>query len=193
MSKFSKGDKVALLSSWDNKGAVRIRRAVVHSCGKQVMRLQDEAGKMFKVAFRPEHNVMVKFNGIRVIADADNAALESEALADGARVIALNIAYCNERIASAHPAYNMEAIERNQPFPIDLSPGSNERPRQWFVLTRNSSRSAFNGYRETWSDFSLIACRVCGAHWRTKSTFVSKLSNSEYFPERHEPRVEPIS
>lgn len=76
--------------------------------------------------------------------------------------------------------------------PAVVPKGANERPRQWFVLTRNSSRSAFNGYQERWSDYSYICCRVCGAHWRTKMN-VGEFESSEYFPNRHEPRVEPIS
>lgn len=79
--------------------------------------------------------------------------------------------------------------ERSRPFADELAPGSNERQRQWVVLTRHESRSAFNGYRKEWSDYSLIACRVCGSQWRTKAAFVCRLSNSEYFPKRREPQV----
>ncbi len=75
--------------------------------------------------------------------------------------------------------------------PATVPPGANERPRQWFVLTRNSSRSAFNGYHEAWSDYSNICCRVCGAHWRTKAD-VGDYADSEFFPEKSEPKVEPI-
>jgi hypothetical protein len=81
--------------------------------------------------------------------------------------------------------------ERARPFARDLSPGSNDRPRQWFVLRRNESCSAFNGYRSEWSDFSSVVCRVCGAHWRTKASFPDHLQNSDYFPQHAEPRVEP--
>lgn len=79
--------------------------------------------------------------------------------------------------------------ERKRPFSCDLATGSNDRPRQWFVLQRNESRSAFNGYRSEWSDYSYICCRVCGAHWRTKSKVVSKLENSDHWPGRVEPQV----
>lgn len=81
--------------------------------------------------------------------------------------------------------------ERRRLFAHELPPGSNERPRQWFVLgARNQSCSAFNGYRPRWSPTSLVACRVCGACWRTRID-VSGLLVSNYFPERSEPRVEP--
>lgn len=99
MTKFAKGAKVAFLSSWDNKGTITIRRATVHSCGKKVMRLQDEQAVMFGAAFQPEHNAMTAFNGIHVIADADDATLIAAALADGARVIELVTANANDRIA----------------------------------------------------------------------------------------------
>lgn len=82
--------------------------------------------------------------------------------------------------------------ERKRPTKSQLSPGSNERPRQWFVLQRNYSQSAFNGYSREWSAYSYICCRVCGAHWRTKSSIVGSLENSEFFPGRVEPKVEPI-
>lgn len=100
MAKFTKGDAVAMLASWDNKGTVRIRRGVVHSAGKQLMRIQDATtGEMFKAAYRPEHNVMRQFNGIRIIADSDNATLEAEALADGARVNDMWVEEGKRRIA----------------------------------------------------------------------------------------------
>lgn len=79
--------------------------------------------------------------------------------------------------------------ERARPLPTCLAEGSNERPRQWFVLVRNESRSAFNGYAACWSDYSLIHCRVCGASWRTRGAFVGGLDNCEFFPERNPPQV----
>lgn len=99
MTKFRKGDKVAVLSSWDNKGTVMIRRGIVHSAGNKVMRLQDDDGKTFKCAFRPENNTMDKFNGLRVIVDADDATLQAEAMADGERVNTLWIEEGKRRIA----------------------------------------------------------------------------------------------
>lgn len=83
--------------------------------------------------------------------------------------------------------------ERNRPLKADLPNGSNERPRQWFVFRRNYSRSAFNGYRAVWSDFSDLSCRVCGAHWRSRASYVAKLDNCEFWPRERAPKVEPIS
>ena len=84
--------------------------------------------------------------------------------------------------------------ERKRPLRSDLPAGSNQRPRQWFVLKRNYSISAFNGGRREWSASSWICCRVCGAHWSTQSqTTVDNLDDSEFFPGGHEPKVEPWS
>jgi len=82
--------------------------------------------------------------------------------------------------------------ERHQPLPGTLLPGSNDRRRQWVVLIRNESRSAFNGHRPRWSAMSLIACRVCGAQWRTKSRIVDSLPGCPEWPERHPDRADPI-
>lgn len=45
----------------------------------------------------------------------------------------------------------------------------------WFVSRRNYHRSAFSGYRETWSAYSSVKCEACGAIWRTKAAYVSTL------------------
>lgn len=45
----------------------------------------------------------------------------------------------------------------------------------WFVSRRNYHRSAFNGYRETWSDYSSVECAACGSGWRTKAAYVASL------------------
>lgn len=82
--------------------------------------------------------------------------------------------------------------ERSRPFATDLRPGSNERPRQWFVLRRNESRSAFNGYRLQWSAFSTVECRVCGGWWKTKAKWVGLLGDCEFFPQSRAPWVEPF-
>jgi hypothetical protein len=87
---FRKLDRVAVLSNWDSKGGVRIRRAVVHSCGAKVMRLQDDAGEMFKVAFTPGEATTGR-NISGVVADADNATLEALAIEVGAHTIASGI------------------------------------------------------------------------------------------------------
>lgn len=96
---FKKNDKVAVLSSWNNKGTVRIRRGTVHSCGRKVMRIEYASGAMAKVAFNPESNVMGAFNGVHIVADASDAELTAIALADGASVIEQNIARIDRTVA----------------------------------------------------------------------------------------------
>lgn len=89
---FKKNDQVAVLSSWDNKGAVRIRRGRVHSCGAKVLRIEwASTGELAKVAFDPKSNVMGRFNGRHIVPDADDATLIAIALSDGASVLAQNI------------------------------------------------------------------------------------------------------
>lgn len=45
----------------------------------------------------------------------------------------------------------------------------------WAVMVRNANYSAFNGYHYTPSDYSLVRCGTCGAHWRTKAGYVATL------------------
>lgn len=45
------------------------------------------------------------------------------------------------------------------------------------VIQRRCNYSAFNGYRRTPSDFSLIKCYKCGALFRTKAKYVTYLSD----------------
>jgi hypothetical protein len=47
--------------------------------------------------------------------------------------------------------------------------------RSWGILERNEARSAFNGYRSVYSDYSLVHCRKCQAVWRTKANYVHDL------------------
>ena len=83
--------------------------------------------------------------------------------------------------------------ERRRPLKIDIPAGSNDRPRQWFVLRRNESRSAFNGYRAEWSKNSLVSCRVCGAQWSTASKVVAQLDDCEFWPASIAPKAEPFN
>lgn len=97
---FKKNDQIAVLSSWDNKGAVRIRRGRVHSCGAKVLRIEwASTGELAKVAFDPQSNEMGSFNGRHIVPDADDATLIAMALSDGASVIAQNIKIKNSAIA----------------------------------------------------------------------------------------------
>jgi predicted Zn-ribbon and HTH transcriptional regulator len=43
------------------------------------------------------------------------------------------------------------------------------------VQQRNCNFSAFNGYHQTWSRYSLVRCRDCGWPWRTKAKGVDAL------------------
>lgn len=43
--------------------------------------------------------------------------------------------------------------------------------RSWYVVHRNVSYSAFNGYKAAWSDYCLIVCARCSATWRTKANY----------------------
>lgn len=80
MTKFKKGDHVAEVRTWDRKGTAFVRRAVVHSCGPKVLRLQDAAtGEMFKVALQPGADY--------VVADAPDAELLAYARMIAARFV----------------------------------------------------------------------------------------------------------
>lgn len=50
--------------------------------------------------------------------------------------------------------------------------------RRWWVLQRNCNHSAFNGYHRTYSDYSQVMCRVCGATWRTKADYVASVDDA---------------
>jgi hypothetical protein len=45
----------------------------------------------------------------------------------------------------------------------------------WRIVHYRCNYSAFNGYRCTASDYSLITCEDCGAMWRTKAAYVNEL------------------
>lgn len=85
-----------------------------------------------------------------------------------------------------------QCSERDRPLFGDLPAGSNERPRQWFVWTRNSRHYRASGpLGSCWSDYSNVHCNVCGGYWRTRAAYVSKLEDCPYFPTSHPPRAEP--
>ena len=64
MSKaFTKGQKVTHLASWDSKGTVTYRDAIVHSCGTKQMVLTDEAtGQEMGRRFSPEMGSLERVN-----------------------------------------------------------------------------------------------------------------------------------
>jgi len=62
-------------------------------------------------------------------------------------------------------SFGCHCVERAKPV----------KERQWLVWTYKSHHSAFNGYRWTSSDYSLVQCTHCGAFGRTKAAYVSQL------------------
>lgn len=68
--------------------------------------------------------------------------------------------------------------------------------RRWVVLQRNSRCSAFDGYRQMFSDYSAVQCHICGTVWRTKADFVLKLPNGKNLydlPEDQRPKADDIA
>lgn len=51
----------------------------------------------------------------------------------------------------------------------------NRPGRLWRVVQRHSNHSAFSGNRYTPSDYSALRCLRCGASWRTKAHYVTRL------------------
>jgi len=60
------------------------------------------------------------------------------------------------------------------------------RPRQVVVRQRMCNYSAFNGYRYTPSDYSLVRCVHCGCIWRTKAAYVARSPNDSTGDEARE-------
>jgi hypothetical protein len=117
MSKaFTKGQKVTLIGSWDNKGSVYFSQAVVHSCGKKQMILTDETtGEEIGRHFRPavgSLDTVTSFNWEGTfdrLSDDDAAAL---CLSAGAAVIvAVKAEIANVRRHSGDANYRWEEIE----------------------------------------------------------------------------------
>lgn len=97
--KFKKGDKVAVLSSWNNKGTVTIRRAIIEAFGPKICRCRDAVtGEMFRAAIstRPNNSglvleVMRDFNGLIIIPDTSSVELEMTAEYHGEKIREGNI------------------------------------------------------------------------------------------------------
>ena len=47
--------------------------------------------------------------------------------------------------------------------------------RRWLIIDYKCNHSAFNGYRETPSDYSKVQCTECGRVWSTKAAYVDDL------------------
>jgi hypothetical protein len=65
--------------------------------------------------------------------------------------------------------------ERKEPLTVPR--GSNRPARLWRVLQYRQNHSAFNGYHQTLSNYSSIACLRCGTVWRTKASYADALEN----------------
>jgi hypothetical protein len=66
--------------------------------------------------------------------------------------------------------------------PKDFACKDKDHKPRWVVIVRQANYSAFNGYRRTPSDYSLVKCRTCDRHWRTRAAYVAGLPDAE----RHE-------
>lgn len=49
------------------------------------------------------------------------------------------------------------------------------KERNWKIMAFRCNHSAFNGWRETASDYSEIQCNTCNYRWRTKANYVYEL------------------
>lgn len=50
------------------------------------------------------------------------------------------------------------------------------KDRNWVIRHYKCNYSAFSGYRQTWSEYSLIECKTCNSFWRTRAGYVYELS-----------------
>lgn len=74
-----------------------------------------------------------------------------------------------------------KSLTNTMSFPINCHCPERSKPpakRNWAVTQRRSNRSAFNGYHETYSDYSAIVCLSCGHGGRTKAAYVDELPNA---------------
>jgi hypothetical protein len=126
MSKaFNKGDKVTHIASWDDKGTVTYRNALVHSCGMKQMILTDEAtGEEIGRHFAPVLGSLeesVRRCGVTfprmTEEEAIAACLKVGALwveAERERIAACRAYYANER-ASYHAALDEDEAKLHEP------------------------------------------------------------------------------
>lgn len=121
MSKaFKKGQQVTFIQSWDNKGTVTYRQAVVHSCGTKQMILIDElTSEEMGRHFRPELGDVSKVTAFNWNATFPRMS-EEEAIAlcldAGAKVVAAereSIAACRVRNVNAPATYH-RALDRDE-------------------------------------------------------------------------------
>jgi hypothetical protein len=62
--------------------------------------------------------------------------------------------------------------------PQKLTCTDREHRPEWVVIVRYGNYSAFNGHHFTPSDYSLVKCRACNRHWRTKAAYVGGLPDA---------------
>lgn len=111
MTNFKKNDTVAVIHSWDDKGTVSIRRAIVQAWGDKVIRLMDlETREMFKYATAA---AMVNRTGHKIVANDSNATLEAIALKVGAEMIEYQKAHYARCLAGNHGEGYNNAIRRD--------------------------------------------------------------------------------
>lgn len=51
--------------------------------------------------------------------------------------------------------------------------------RLWECWQYKCNFSAFNGYKRTPSDYSLVHCTVCGGLWRTKAAWAGQIPQGD--------------
>ena len=107
MPKFTKGQPVTFLQSWDDKGTVSIHELFVYSCGRKQMILVNAAGEKFAGQFfSPDGNDARR----QVHPRLGKAEAEAAAIALGNEIIAAQRAYMESKLTN--PAYHTESLHR---------------------------------------------------------------------------------
>jgi hypothetical protein len=99
---FQKGELATLFGSWDNKGTVYFRQAVVYSCGSKRMILTDEAtgeeiGREFAPVRAESLENVTAHNWQATFPRMTDAEAESFAIAAGAKVVEAMRVFCEGR------------------------------------------------------------------------------------------------
>jgi hypothetical protein len=108
MPKFTKGQPVTFLQSWDDKGTVCIHELFVYSCGRKQMILVNAEGEKFAGQFfspdgsDPRRQVHPRLS---------KADAEAAAIALGNEIIATTRTYCESKLTN--PAYHTESVRRD--------------------------------------------------------------------------------
>lgn len=110
---FTKGQKVTYIASWDNRGTVYFRHAIVHSCGTKQMVLTDEAtgaemGRHFAPIRGAELSDVTGFNWSATFPRMAHEEARAFCLAVGAKIVERQRAHFaerRERFANAGQGY----------------------------------------------------------------------------------------